>query len=91
MPGSLQYGDGIKALAVNFLVAQMPPFRRGVELVQAMSGIKLSEATCLAYIQRSHDALELWEVAVKEHLLTRLPFIPMRPASGSTRKTSGCM
>ena len=90
MPGPLQYGDGIKALAINLLVAQMPPFRRGVDLVQAMSGIKLSEATCLAYVQRIHDALEPWEVAAKEHLLTRLPFIPMRPASGSTRKTSGC-
>ena len=36
-------------------------------------GIKLSEATCLGYIQRIYDSLEPWDVeaAAKEHLLTR--------------------
>ena len=37
-----------------------------------MSGIKLSEATCLNYIQRLHDALEPWEAGAKKYLLTRL-------------------
>ena len=49
----------------------MLSLRRCAELVQAMSGIKLSEATCLGYIQRLHDSLEPWEAAAKEHLLTR--------------------
>ena len=43
---------------------------RGVELVQAISGIKLSEATCPGYIQRLHDALEPWETGAKKYLLT---------------------
>ena len=71
MPGPLQYGDGIKALVIDLLVAQMLSLRRCTELVYAMSGIKLSEATCLGYIQRFHDSLEPWEAAAKEHLLTR--------------------
>ena len=71
MPGPLQYGNGIKAFVINHLVTQMVSLSRAVGLVQAMSGIKLSEATCLNYIQRLHDALEPWEVGTREYLLTR--------------------
>ena len=71
MPGPLQYGDGIKALVIDLLVAQMLSLRRCTELVQAITGIKLSEATCLGYIDRLYDLLEPWEAAAKEHLLTR--------------------
>ena len=49
----------------------MLSLRRCTELVQAITGIKLSEATCLGYIQRLYDLLEPWEAAAKEHLLTR--------------------
>ncbi len=45
----VQYGIGIQALVINLLVAQMLSLRRAVALVQAISGIKLSEATCLSY------------------------------------------
>ena len=71
MPGPLQYGNGIKAFMINLLVTQMVSLNRAVGLLQAMSGIKLSEATCLNYIQRLHDELEPWEADTKEHLLTR--------------------
>ena len=71
MPGPLQYGDGIKALVIDLLAAQMLSLRRCTELVQAITGFKLSEATCLDYIQRLYDSLEPWEAAAKEHLLTR--------------------
>ena len=47
MPGPLQYGDGIKALMIDLLVAQMLSLNRCTELVQAMTGIKMSQATCL--------------------------------------------
>ena len=70
MPGPLQYGNGIKAFVINFLVTQMVSLNRAVGLVQAMSGIKLSEATCPGYIQRLHDALA-WESDTREYLLTR--------------------
>ena len=62
--------DGIKALTIDLLVAQMLSLRRCTELVQAMTGIKMSQATCLDYIDRLYDALEPWEAAAKD-LLTR--------------------
>ena len=71
MPGSLQYGNGIKAFVINLLVTQMVSLNRAVGLMQVMSGIKLSEATCLGYIQRLHDALDPWEAKAKEYLKTR--------------------
>ena len=70
MPGPLQYGDGIKALTIDLLVVQMLSLNRCTELVQAMTGIKMSQATCLGYIDRLYDSLELWEAAAKD-LLTR--------------------
>ena len=42
MPGPLQYGDGIKALTIDLLVAQMLSLRQCTELVQAMTGVKMS-------------------------------------------------
>ena len=71
MPGPLQYGDGIKALVTDLLVAQMLSLRQCTELVQAMKGIKMSQATCLGYIDQLYDVLEPWEAAAKEHFLTR--------------------
>ncbi len=43
----VQYGIGIQALVINLLVAQMLSLRRAVALVQAISGIKLSEASAM--------------------------------------------
>ena len=71
MPGPLQYGSGLQAFIINLLIAHMLSLRRAVALVQAISGLKLSEATCLGYVRRLHDALEAWEEAAIEHLLTR--------------------
>ena len=36
-----------------------------------MKGIKMSQATCLGYIDQLYDVLEPWEAAAKEHFLTR--------------------
>ena len=71
MPGPLQYGAGLQAFIINLLIAHMLSLRRAVALVQAISGLRLSEATCLGYVRRLHDALEAWEEAAIEHLLTR--------------------
>ena len=71
MPGPRQYGIGFMAFIINLLVAHMLSLRRTVALVQAISGLKISEATCLNYIRRLHDALEAWEQAAIERLLTR--------------------
>ena len=89
MPGPLQYGDGIKALVTDLLVARMLCLRRCTELVvHAMSGIKLSEATCLGYIHRLYDLLEPWETGTKEKLLTR-PALHVDETSIRVNKKNG--
>ncbi len=57
MLGPLQYGVGLQAFVISLLVAQMLSLRRAVALVQAISGLRLSEAACLGYVRRLHDAL----------------------------------
>ena len=71
MPGPLQYGIGLQAFIINLLVAHMLSLRRTVGLVQAICGLRLSEATCLGYVRRLHDALQSWEQAAIVHLLER--------------------
>ncbi len=69
MPGPVQYGTGLQAFIINLLVAPMLSLRRTVERVQAISGLRLSEATCLGYIRRLHEALQAWEDAASARLL----------------------
>ena len=55
----------------NLLIAQMLALNRAVALVQAITGLRLSEATCLGFIQRLHAALQPWEDAAIAQLLNR--------------------
>ena len=71
MPGPIQYGTGLQAFIINLLVAHMLSLRRAVTLVHAISGLRLSEATCLGYVRRLHDALEPWEQVAIVQLLQR--------------------
>ncbi len=71
MPGPLQCGAGLQAFVVNPLVAHMLSLRRAVALVQAIPGLRLSEATCLGCVRRLHEALQPWEEAAIAHLLER--------------------
>ncbi len=61
LPGPVQYGVRIQALVLNLRIAQMRSLRRAVSLVHAVSGIQLSEATCLGQVRRFQDALASWE------------------------------
>jgi transposase len=69
MPGPRQYGSGLQAFISHLLVAQMLSLRRVVQLVRAISGVRLSEATCLGYIRRLQAALQAWEKAACARLL----------------------
>ena len=69
MSGPVQYGTGPQALIINLLVAHMLSLRRTVELVWAISGLRLSEAACLGYIRRLHEALQAWEDTASARLL----------------------
>jgi transposase len=69
--GPLQYGAGIKAYALNLLIAQMISLKRVQHSIQALIGQVLSEATILKYVLQLHLALERWERLAIERLLTQ--------------------
>jgi transposase len=71
MPGPLQYGSGIKAYALNLLVAQMVSLNRIQKLMKTLLGRVISEATMLNWVLRLHYALEDWEACAIEKILTR--------------------
>lgn len=72
MPGVLQYGNGIKAYVIQLIVAQMVALNRVVEMMEALIGRAISEATLLNYVMRLHRALEPWENSTTIQLLTSL-------------------
>ena len=59
MPGPLQYENGIKAFVINLLVTQMVSLNRTVGLVQAMSGIKLSNPFVAILIALDGNAADM--------------------------------
>ena len=69
MPGPLQYGPGIKAYALNLLIAQMLSLKRIQHSVQTLIGRMISEATLLKYVLQLHDNLAVWERAAIEQIL----------------------
>ncbi len=68
--GPLQYGAGIKAYALNLLIAQMLSLKRVQQSLQTLLGQGISEATILKYVLVLHLALEQWEQTAIERLLT---------------------
>lgn len=69
MPGPLQYGNGVKAYVIQLLVAQMISLNRVSDMVAALIGRVLSEATLLSYVMRLYFALESWENKAKLELI----------------------
>lgn len=72
MPGPLQYGDGIKAYALNLLIAQMVSLDRVQKSIQTLIDVVLSPATILSFVSRLANALERWEVLATAEL-ARMP------------------
>ena len=68
--GPLQYGAGIKAYALNLLIAQMLSLKRVQQSLQTLLGQVISEATILKYVMLLHLALEQWEKTAIDRLLT---------------------
>jgi len=69
MPGTLQYGPGLKAYVINLVVGQMISLNRIQKLIKSMIGILIAEATILKFVLRLYLALEAWEVNAVETLL----------------------
>jgi transposase len=71
MAGPLQYGLGIKATVINFLVAQMVSLKRVQQLVGTLIGQLISEATLLKFVLQLHHALAAWQQQASEQLLAQ--------------------
>jgi transposase len=69
LPGPLQYGSGIRAYALNLLIAQMISLKRVQESIRILIGMVISEATILKYVMALHQALEAWECSAIEQML----------------------
>jgi transposase-like protein len=69
MPGPLQYGPGVKAYALNLLIAQMLSLKRVQQSIQTLIGLAISEATILKYVLQLHQALAAWERSAIEQIL----------------------
>lgn len=72
MPGPLQYGPGVKAYALNLLIAQMLSLKRVQQSIHMLLGMAISEATILKYVMQLHQALAAWQRTATEQIL-RLP------------------
>ena len=87
MHGPLQYGPGIKAYALNLLIAQMLSLKRVQQSIQTLIGQALSEATILKYVMQLHHALAAWEQSAIDELLA-LPAMHVDETSLRVDKTN---
>jgi transposase len=71
LQGPLQYGPGVRAYAVNLLIAQMLSLNRVEESIRTLIGEAISEATILKYVLQLHHGLARWELSAVEQILAR--------------------
>lgn len=69
MPGSLQYGNGLKAFVINLLIAQMVSLNRIQKMVKSIIGEVIAEASLLKFVLRLYQALEQWEATSIDEIL----------------------
>jgi transposase len=69
MHGPLQYGPGIRAYALNLLIAQMLSLKRVQQSIRTLIGMAIAEATILKYVTQLHHALQAWEQSAMEQIL----------------------
>jgi len=70
MDGKVQYGIGIKASIINYLMVQMMSLERVQELFKGLIGRLISQAVMLKYIVQFSDSLKPWEEEQIEKLLS---------------------
>ena len=66
--GKIQYGIGIKAAIINFLMVQMMSLQRVQEHFKGLLGRNISQSVMLKYIIQFSESLKEWEESVKEKL-----------------------
>ena len=74
MDGELQYGIGIKAAIINYLMVQMFSYERCSEHFKGLIGRFISQATMLKYIMSFYLSLAKWEAKKIKELL-KMPVI----------------
>jgi transposase len=65
----VQYGCGIKALAVYLMVNQLVPMERTQQIFKDILGISLSQGTLTTIATQAFDGLEKTEEVIKENIL----------------------
>jgi len=74
MDGKLQYGIGIKAAIINYIMVQMFSYERCSEHFKGLIGRFISQATMLKYIMSFYLSLTKWEAEKIKELL-KMPVI----------------
>ncbi len=65
----VQYGSGLKAMAVELNQVQCVPFKRCSEFIAEKFGLSLSPATIISFNRQASERLKIWEESIKEELL----------------------
>jgi len=71
LAGPLQYGLGIKATVIHFLVAQMVSLKRVQQLMGSLIGQLIAESSLLKFVRQLHHALAAWQQQAIEQLLAQ--------------------
>lgn len=69
MPGTLQYGNGLKAYIINLIIGQMISLNRVQKLVKSIIGEIIAEASLLKFVFRLYQTLAQWESTAIDNLL----------------------
>jgi transposase-like protein len=87
MDGKLQYGIGIKAAIINYIMVQMFSYDRCSEHFKGLIGRFISQATMLKYIMNFHLSLAKWELQkIKDRL--KMPVIHVDETSIRVNKVN---
>ena len=69
MPGTLQYGNGLKAFVIHMIISQMVALNRVQKQIAAMINVVIAEASLLKFVWRLHQSLATWEKKAIESIL----------------------
>lgn len=85
--GKLQYGIGIKAAIINYIIVQMFSYERCSEHFKGLIGRFISQATMLKYIMSFYLSLAKWEAEKVKELL-KMPVIHVDETSVRINKAT---
>lgn len=69
VPSRVQYGPGVRALAVYLVHAQFVPFGRAQQLVTDLFGVRLARGSVVGWVQQAAQTLQPVDAALKAALV----------------------